>query len=207
MKALRVIERIDRAICRLYALRREHRARHFVTAGALTGELLVRQKDDELELAIQLPAPVLDALGAPGVVGNPASALGALSVAVEEVSHFRYLVERATRDRGVSALELEIQGEIDRFAVLYFWMLRDRRFDAGLFRELEARCFGEFRPSRALSAVEDSRYREAHAFAARFVAGLRELADVRHVLERLRAFYRSPLSDKAKFGTQTKSTR
>ncbi len=208
MKALRVIAQIDRALCRLYGLRREHRAPDFVAPHAsdeTTGELLIRQTGEgesaELELSIRLDSQILDRLGhALGAV-NPIPHIATLGVAVEEVSHFRYVVERARHLRGVSPLELELQGEIDRFALLYFWALRGAPRDLTLFRELEARCFGEFRPRTTIGADVVSRYREAHDIARRIVAGsltraVQRQADPSELVARLRRLYQASLAEK-----------
>lgn len=205
MKALRVIAQIDRALCRLYGLSREHRARDFVAPGERLGELLIRQTghgdDAELELGIRLQGPLLDALGQALGAPNPLPHLSSLAVAVEEVSHFRYVVERVRRRQGVSPFELELQGEVDRFAVLYFWALRGAPLDYPLFRELEARCFAEFREARPLDPSELARYRDAHSIARRVVGGkiasiVRKSNDPSELLALLRKFYHASLAEK-----------
>lgn len=205
MKALRVIAQIDRALCRLYGLSREHRARDFVEPGDKPGELLLRQtgqgEDAELEIGIRLHGQILDALGKALGAASPLPHLSSLTVAVEEVSHFRYVVERVRRRQGVSPFELELQGEIDRFAVLYFWALRGGPLDYALFRELEARCFGEFRPARLLSPLEDARYRDAHEIARRLVGqwlagAVWKQKDPSEFLARLRKLYHASLAEK-----------
>lgn len=207
MKALRVIAQIDRALCRLYGLSREHRARDFVAPraeGEATGELLIRQTGEgtqaELELGIRFESRLLERLGEALGAKNPMPHLATLGVAVEEVSHFRYVVERARLLRAVSSFELELQGEIDRFAVVYFWALGGAGLDLRLFREVEERCFGEFVPSRRLTPDEMARYRDAHAIARRIVGALAPLVGRERnpamLVARLRRFYTSSLADK-----------
>jgi hypothetical protein len=43
--------------------------------------------------------------------------------ALEGVSHFTYLMWNAGHERGVSQLELELQGEVDKY-IASFWLLR-----------------------------------------------------------------------------------
>jgi len=208
VKALRVIAQIDRALCRLYGLRREHRAPDFVTPQAsdeTTGELLIRQTGEgesaELELSIRLNSRLFERLGQALGAPNPIPHLATVGVAVEEVSHFRYVIERARLLRGVSPFELELQGEIDRFAVLYFWALRGAARDLALFRELEKRCFGEFRPLPTVGPDLVSRYRDAHDIARRIVNGslaraVHRQTDPAELVARLRRLYHGSLAEK-----------
>lgn len=208
MKALRVITQIDRALCRLYGLSGEHRARDFVALEAsdeATGELLLRQighgEKAELEIGIRLPVALVNRLGAVVGTADPLPHAASIGVAAEEVSHFRYVVECARLRRAFSPFELELQGEIDRFAVLYFWALRGRRLDYPLFRDVAARCFGRFVPSRSLSAEEQARYQEAHVIAGRIVtqslaSAVYRRQDPTELVARLRRIYQASLADK-----------
>jgi len=118
--------------------------------------------------------------------------LSAFSTMAEGVSHVLYLVRCAEAGRPVSKLELEVQAEIDKFAVsaLHLWGrgLRERA------HELWERLFRHARPRQGLSAEERDRYGAAGALGGRYS---RRLLD-RYVrtgrldgfLEDLRATYR-----------------
>ena len=118
--------------------------------------------------------------------------LPAFSAVAEGVSHILYLLRCAEADRPVSKLELEVQAEIDKFAVsaLHLWGrgLRERA------HELWERLFRHARPRQGLSAEERDRYGAAGALGGRYT---RRLLD-RYVktgrldgfLEDLRATYR-----------------
>src|SRR6516164_7769408 len=79
-------------------------------------QLLVAETDGELELALFLDQGVLANLEA----NDPHEHLDERNLedfllTVEGVSHFVYVVWRARRGRPVSALELELQAEVDKY--------------------------------------------------------------------------------------------
>ncbi len=93
-----------------------HLAVHLgAVADDLDEALLVLERDGELNLSLFLDAAVL-AQVAGGAVD--ADNLGAWLLATEGVSHFVYLAARAEVNRPVSQLEMELQGEIDKFVVV-----------------------------------------------------------------------------------------
>jgi hypothetical protein len=99
--------------------------------------------------------------------------------AAEEVSHFLYLLWSARNGRPVSLLDVETQGEIDKF------LLASIRF-AG-YPDLFERIFGRFSLDPGLGADGREMYRQANRLAAKFCRGLGELPAA---LRRLRSFYR-----------------
>jgi len=99
--------------------------------------------------------------------------LSAFSAMAEGVSHVLYLLRCAEAGRPVSKLELEVQAEIDKFAVsaLHLWGrgLREKT------HELWERLFLHVRPRHGLSAEERDRYGTAGALGGRYA---------RHLIER-----------------------
>ena len=75
-------------------------------------QVLVREDGDDLELALVLDDGLLDS--------GPAT-LDEYCSCAEGVSHLLYLALAAERESQVSQLELEVQSEIDKFALLLFW--------------------------------------------------------------------------------------
>jgi len=105
--------------------------------------------------------------------------------AAEGVSHFLYLNHRAQGDRQVSLLELEAQGELDKYlsVLLQLWSTGRREASAELRRAL----FGNWRPRDGLNAQERERYRVASALAE----AAAKVLEVRYVLtNRLEALLR-----------------
>jgi hypothetical protein len=107
---------------------------------------------------------------------------------VEETSHWVCLVWHAAQGRPVSRLQLELQGEVDRYAVA---RLRGRD---GL------RHFRDFRWVRGLEEATRDRYETAHRTAYRYCRFLAERyprqADVPGLLAELRSFYRASAQER-----------
>ncbi len=117
-------------------------------------------------------------------------------LAVEGVSHFVYVAVRAAADRTVSALELELQAEVDKFV---HCVLVDETA-ARHPEELRAHLFEDARLDPDLDTVERDRYERAHEEARRYTKTLerqylkpRRMTDM---LGELRRFYRLGLQDK-----------
>jgi hypothetical protein len=108
------------------------------------------------------------------------------------VSHFVYLATRAAAGRGVSLLELEVQAEVDKFALLllHLWRRGLRRTS----RALRGRLFERVRYGAHLGAEERARYEEANRLGAAYARWLEgryvEDADIEGLLRELRASYR-----------------
>jgi len=108
------------------------------------------------------------------------------SVAAEEISHFRYFVFQTHQKREVSQLDLEYQGEIDKFLLLY---LLSQQYEKS-FETL----FEHFSFPDSLSKEQTERYEEAHQLAKEFIQK-RKLSfsnplEFSKLLEELRAHYR-----------------
>lgn len=146
--------------------------------------VLVRQEGEDLDLGVFVAEEHLEALAA---AGSPASAaqgcFRALCAAVEGVSHFLLLVERARRQEPVTLLELEAQAEVDKYlcAALHH-PARDREWRARLFEEAEL--------SPGLSATESRRYTEAARLARAWCGHLGRMPHVQAVLDHQRGFWR-----------------
>lgn len=212
MKA--VIRQIDRALKRLYHLDSAHRAEDFLlsrpietlAAGSsdLHGALYVRAGiASELSLGIFLSEKVTRELSSFAFWRSKHwshSQIAAFTVAAEEVSHFHYLLHHAAHERSVSQLELELQGEIDKF-LLTFFANRPREEDAEpLFEALFEQLFYFFHFAPALSSEQRDRYRTANHLARRFIRRHARMLTLEFrsewIFRRLRKFYRLNASDK-----------
>src|SRR5512140_111422 len=127
--------------------------------------LLVRESEDCLELGLFLDDDVVKATSTadphdPRPLLTASSALPRLACAAEGVSHFVYLATRAAAGRPVSLLELEVQAEVDKFAllVLHLWRRGLRRLSPALRRRL----FERVRYHAHLGREELERYRLAN---------------------------------------------
>jgi hypothetical protein len=115
---------------------------------------------------------------------------------LEGVSHFVCVVFRAQHGRTVSALELELQAEVDK----YVTCLLLGGPDAAASAELRERLFRGFRFHDDLAPDELGRYREANARAAAYAESLEERFVRTHraaeMLAELRRFYRLGYAEK-----------
>ena len=115
---------------------------------------------------------------------------------LEGVSHFNCVAWKASQDRNVSLLELELQAEIDKFVSTMLIAIRQGRSD--LLDNLHGWLFEEISFREDLDEEQQARYRAANDYAARFCHALRRhlVSDAHAVLPELRRFYRLPVSDK-----------
>jgi hypothetical protein len=156
-------------------------------------QLLLRQADDALELALYIDRRALANLERHDpVVGLDDRNFGDFCLAVEGVSHFVYLSLAAAGGRPVSQQELELQAEVDKFVCCVLL--------AGRAAELRARLYGDVHYGDDLDAEELARYRTANLEARRYAAALERLfpmrAETDGMLAELRGFYRMTLADK-----------
>jgi hypothetical protein len=159
--------------------------------------LLLREDRHGVALSLYLDKAILDRLKA----GDPAAALRSgllddLCKVIEGLSHFNYVAWRASRDRSITLLELELQAEVDKF-VSTMQLAREER-DTELMNGLHGRLFDNARFHAHLSRRQLERYRAASEYAARFCRALGPRLRQRggDVLPELRQFYRMSLGDK-----------
>ena len=133
-------------------------------------------------------------------VGVESEHVPALCTAIEEVSHFAYLMWNAHRDKSVTQLELELQAEVDKFVTSALLLARRNR---GLIpADLLDRLFGDFDLRDGLDGTSRERYLTASSFARTYCSFLvrRFLRESRvaDLLSELRYFYR--LTQRGKIG-------
>lgn len=160
-------------------------------------QLLAIETADGLDLGLFVDAAVLARLA----LHDPGAALddrntGAFLYAVEGVSHFVYTARCAQQSRAVSALELELQAEVDKYVTCLL------AGEAALARSAwwRQRLYDDCVFDDDLDADERDRYRAANANARRYTASLerRYVAPRRisEMLDELRRFYRLSLAGK-----------
>lgn len=117
-------------------------------------------------------------------------------LALEGVSHFVYLAWRAGADQPVSALELELQAEVDKYVTCL--LLGDAEPAAS--PRWRRRLYEQFAYEPDLDHEERDRYQVANQNAQRYATSLeRRFVDSRRVpdmLAELRRFYRLSLGAK-----------
>jgi len=171
----------------------DEQRRHAGVARAPREQLLVREEDGELSLALFVDGAALANLERhdPNRRLDDAN-FADFCVALEGVSHFVYVALCAAGHRRVSALELELQAEVDKFVCCVLLQ--------GPGTDLRHRLFDDVRFHDDLDADERPRYRMANTEAARYAEGLERRyvrADrVHDMLAELRHLYRMGLDEK-----------
>ncbi len=172
------IGEIYRMICHLYGLDASLDIERFLVASPTPAEyiignrlpereaLFIRDAPDGLELGLFIAPQILARLDS----ADPLDELDAFACAVEGVSHFAYVCDRAEREQRLSVLELELQGEIDKFLLIHLIAAERGGSTHALFaRQFESHAFDP-----QLSVDERECYQTASHFAAKFCAHLRE---------------------------------
>ena len=172
------IAELYRMLCRLYRVEDAPEIEHYLLmaapgAGLLVGHadisreaLLVRETPEALELGLFVDPAIVAALEGGGALDD----LDAFSCAAEGASHFLYVADRAAKERRVSCLELELQGEVDKFLLIHLIAAGEGGAVAPEFfeRQFEHHAFGA-----GLSPDEVDRYATASHFAAKYCSWLR----------------------------------
>ena len=148
----------------------EETARDMLPPGCASG-LLVREEEGELALGLHLAPRDREREG----------------TVIEETSHLVCVAWHAAQELPVSALILELQAEVDRFA---FARLRDDGVERKALGHFE-----DFELAGGLDAASRERYelahRRAHAYCRALVRRYPRRADAPALVSELRRFYRA----------------
>ncbi len=162
-----------------------------VLLGDTDESLLVAQDDDGLELSLFLDGEMLSRLETAG----PIACLGSELLddwwkVIEGISHFNCVAWKASQDRTVTFLELELQAEIDKFVSTMF--LAMEQSNSELMASLHGRLFEGVCFHNDLNDEQLERYRSANSYASRYCHALRQQLIDDHQLAKseLRHFYR-----------------
>jgi hypothetical protein len=161
-------------------------------------QLLVKQSEGEMQLGLFVDEKTLQNL----TLNDPGRRLDEQNLedfllAVEGVSHFVYLAHRALQERPVSAVELELQAEVDKYlvALLVSWGQRGEPP-----ADLRERLFRRITFAGDLSREERERYELANSAASHYAASLEgrflRVRAVEEMLAEARRFYRKGLAQK-----------
>jgi hypothetical protein len=153
---------------------------------------LVTHDGDEVSLGVVLESSVRTCLAKSDPrVQLDASNLGPFCILIEEVSHFVYLLFCARVARTVTELELELQGEVDKF--LTAAVLLSRQNQGPVSGRLRERLFRGYTLVAGLTPEREERYRTASALAYRYcghLEGFLRPDGLRGLARESRRFYR-----------------
>lgn len=182
---LELIDHIQGQLEAIHDLKSPLRARDFLMARrTLLGlgrpalapeELLVVEGPEGLDIGLYLAPELFQQLRSAHPERRSGASLAleqlpAFAAITEGVSHFLYLTAAADANRQLSRLELEVQGEVDKFAAaaLHLWGRGLRRLTAGLCDRLFRRV--SYFPH--LSVDERHRYETANRLAGGYARSL-----------------------------------
>jgi hypothetical protein len=149
--------------------------------------LIVRQSADQLELVVLLPEASVQAL----MANRPEREMDAYLSAIEGISHFIHLAELARVQLPTTLLELELQAEVDKFAIL-----TDAPLETGTLQDLHRRLYEDVRYLHAEATELGQRYRLANDLAAKLWSQLIPQGQTPATRSVLRRFYRASQADK-----------
>lgn len=212
---MRLLDRLQQKLARLYDLDASYDVRHFVItdrrlAAALegvAGSAVVNEKllvasdadGDTVSLSLFVDQQVLDRLDTIDPFDRLDDAnLPDFLVALEGVSHFVYLAFNAAFERQVTQLEMELQAEVDKYVLVL--MMLSHQHGTGVPARLHEWLFARPRLVDGLAAEHATRYRHANRYAARYCRRLENYFFGRFrrrgLMPELRRFYRLPQAAK-----------
>lgn len=121
-------------------------------------------------------------------------------ILIEGISHFVYYLWKAHKEIPITQLEMELQAEIDKFLMLFFYLRSDNQnmSSESFFKAL----FEDFQLFAELSEQEKERYQTASDLACRYCYQLQQKyqnnQEITQMLEEIRAFYKWSQSAKIK---------
>jgi hypothetical protein len=197
-----MLEAVQRGLEQLYRIETDLDVRDFVidektrdqigVPRSAREQLLVSEADGQVHLALFVDDAALSNLSA----NDPRRRLDRNNLqdfllTVEGVSHFVYVAWRARRGRPVSAFELELQAEVDKYVTCVLM---------GGGERLVPRLFDEWTLAPGMDAEERERYLVANSNARAYARSLEGRFVLRGqmlgMIEELRRFYRMGASEK-----------
>lgn len=180
--------------------------------GAVEGlpeQLFVRSCDGAVEMALYVaPSIVAQLEKDPPEACLHAGNLESFCIALEGVSHFVLVAWRAQHNLSVSALELEIQAEVDKFVSAWLMLTQQHPDGPQTARECALLLYGQLFNHYALRDALPTDEWDRYVTASRVAAGFCRLLTRKHgkhfsqggIINDARTFFRQSLADKIRVG-------
>jgi hypothetical protein len=183
--------RVQRQIEAIYELEPTPAIAPFVRVGSseMREQVLVQQEGDALDVVVLLPHASIEAF----LSGGATLDLDAYLEAVEGISHFIHLADRARTELPTTLLELELQAEVDKFALLAGEPQNQNTLE---LVSLHRRLYEQVRFLHASSTELGQRYRFANGLAARLWSQLIRQGPRTGQRGVLKRFYRASQAEK-----------
>jgi hypothetical protein len=151
-------------------------------------QMLVQESGEDVSIVVLLPRASVEALLSRGVPLELDAYLGA----IEGISHFIHLADRARTELPTTLLELELQAEVDKFAIL----AGDENQNTGELVSLHRRLYENVTFLHASASESGQRYRLANELAARLWSQLIRKGPAAAHRGMLKRFYRASQAEK-----------
>lgn len=139
----------------------------------LDEQLFIQESQDTLDVALYIAPSIVEHLEQdPPTQRLHAGNLDAFCVALEGLSHLVFLSWRTAQSWPVSALEIELQAEVDKFVLGLWLQLQQGAEPLGASKQLLFALFENYQLSQAVLAQEKQRYLEASQLAAKICYAL-----------------------------------
>lgn len=189
MQYASVLRQISSRLQRINGIQHSFKVEDFVMPTDHENTLLISECGQDADLAICLQRDLLHELSGLSFPRDfSLQVFPRVSLLVEELSHFHFYCVNATEHRKISALEMEVQAEVDKFSFaldcleeLNLKNLEDQVFGI-LFDQLN---LGDW-----VRDEERSRYQEAHQIARAFCRKLLRTEEDRAKM--IQEYYRLP---------------
>lgn len=152
-------------------------------------QLLVREQADTVDIIVLLPRASAEAFLSKDAMLELDAYLGA----IEGISHFIHLADRARTELSTTLLELELQAEVDKFVILSGAPENQNTTD---LVSLHRRLYHEVRFLHPSASEHGERYRLANDLAARLWSQLIRKGPAAAHRDTLKRFYRASQAEK-----------
>jgi hypothetical protein len=152
-------------------------------------QLLVREQADTVDIIVLLPRASAEAFLSKDAMLELDAYLGA----IEGISHFIHLADRARTELPTTLLELELQAEVDKFVILSGAPENQNTTD---LVSLHRRLYHEVRFLHPSASEHGQRYRLANDLAARLWSQLIRKGPAAAHRDTLKRFYRASQAEK-----------
>jgi hypothetical protein len=160
-----------------------------VDADDVREQLLVQESGEGVDIVVLLPRASVEALLSKSATLELDAYLGA----IEGISHFIHLANRARTELPTTLLELELQAEVDKFAILAGEPENQNRGD---LVSLHRRLYEDVTYLHTSASESGQRYRLANELAARLWSQLIRKGPAAAHRGMLKRFYRASQTEK-----------
>jgi hypothetical protein len=196
---LNFLNQIQAELKKLNGSHHDFRVIDFLVPTENQNALIVNQEGENVDLAICLSASLLKKFQEKTYPTDfKIENFADLSVIVEELSHFNLFCENALRNQEVSALELELQAEVDKFgfALECIHAQQEKILEDVVFEVL----FDELKLGAWVKEEDRGRYIQAHETARAFCRKImKKDNDMSSRRDLFRKFFHLPLNKKIDF--------